>query len=111
MTQRFIYLNVVRRLLETFFKQHKTVKQEVVFIIIDKSDGQKETREKFIKELMSSLKRSCGVKISVSMESSHENKGLQATDFIAWSLFQKYERGEMDFYTMFQHKILFDLEY
>lgn len=42
---------------------------------------------------------------AVELHSSHENKSLQAVDFISWAIFRKYERGDYEFYEIIKSKI------
>ncbi len=41
----------------------------------------------------------------VELHSSHENKSLQAVDFISWALFRKYEHDDYEFKEMIKSKI------
>ena len=43
---------------------------------------------------------------------SHDYLGLQAVDLFAWGIFQKYERGDMDWFDVFaSDKVTFDEQY
>lgn len=42
---------------------------------------------------------------AVELHSSHENKSLQAIDFISWAIFRKYEHGDYEFYEIIKNKI------
>ena len=44
--------------------------------------------------------------VLIRQEDSLTRKELQAVDFVAWSLFQKYERGEDRFYRIIEDKVL-----
>lgn len=39
---------------------------------------------------------------------SHENYGLQAVDLFCWGVFQKYERKNTEWFSIFEKKVLFD---
>ena len=45
-------------------------------------------------------------KLSVVLHSSHENKSLQAVDFISWAIFRKYERNDYEFYEIIKNRII-----
>ena len=42
----------------------------------------------------------------MSLMASHDNKCLQAVDFISWAIFRKYERGDYEFYEIIKDKII-----
>lgn len=42
----------------------------------------------------------------MSLAASHEEKGLQAVDFVSWAIFRKYERGDFEFYELIKDKIV-----
>ena len=77
-----------------------------LLIFIDKKDTKKSTRDVLINKLVDSLKKSYSNKIAILIESSHDRKSLQAVDFISWALFQKYEKGDSEFYNLFKIKII-----
>ncbi len=43
---------------------------------------------------------------SIALHKSHENKSLQAVDFISWAIFRKYEKGDYEYYEMIKSKII-----
>ncbi len=42
----------------------------------------------------------------MSLAASHDEKGLQAVDFISWAIFRKYERGDFEYYELIKEKIV-----
>lgn len=42
----------------------------------------------------------------MSLAASHDEKGLQAVDFISWAIFRKYEKGDFEFYELIKDKII-----
>ncbi len=47
--------------------------------------------------------------INISLETSHKNKSLQAVDFISWSIFRKYEKGDEMYYKLLGNKLASEL--
>ena len=43
---------------------------------------------------------------SVVLNASHENKSLQAVDFISWAMFRKYEKSDYEYYEIIKNKIV-----
>ncbi len=42
----------------------------------------------------------------MKIETPHKEKCLQATDFVCWSIFRKYERNDYDYYNDIKEKIV-----
>ncbi|MEX0918894.1 MAG: DUF3800 domain-containing protein [Candidatus Paceibacterota bacterium] len=78
---------------------------ELIDLVVDRKDTKRSLRENFINYLTSSMgsRRKGGFK--VKLHASHENKSLQAVDFISWALFRKYEHGDYEFYEIIKDKI------
>ncbi len=77
---------------------------EPINLFVDRKDTKKQLRENFIKYLTSSTKSRR--KLNIELHSSHENKSLQAIDFISWAIFRKYERDDLVFYNLIKDKIV-----
>jgi hypothetical protein len=58
--------------------------------------------EQAIRDNLASL----SVNVSIRHEDSIAEKGLQAVDFVAWALFQKYARGTREFYDIIAPRIV-----
>ncbi|MCP4164666.1 MAG: DUF3800 domain-containing protein [Chloroflexi bacterium] len=44
--------------------------------------------------------------VLIRQEDSRNSKGLQAVDFVAWAIYQKYEADDERFYAIIQDKII-----
>ena len=79
---------------------------EPIELYIDRKDTKKSLRENFIQYLSTAMtdRRDSGFR--VELHSSHENKSLQAVDFISWAIFRKYEQGDFKFYELIKDKIV-----
>lgn len=78
---------------------------EPIHLFIDRKDTKKRLRENFISYLTNSMKKRRNGVFAVELHSSHENKSLQAVDFISWAIFRKYESGDYEFYEIVKDKI------
>lgn len=78
---------------------------EPIELFIDRKDTKKMLRKNFIDYLSQAMSDRRGGSFSVTLHASHENKSLQAVDFISWALFRKYERNDYQFYEMIKNKI------
>lgn len=79
--------------------------KESINLFIDRKDTKKRLRENFINYLTDAMKKRRGGPFAVELHSSHENKSLQAVDFISWGIFRKYERGDFEFYEIIKSKV------
>ena len=57
-----------------------------------------------------SLSNDNNLKIEVKIEPPHAEKGLQAVDFVSWSLYQKYERGASQYADIVVNNIIGEYE-
>lgn len=77
-----------------------------ISLVVDKKDTKKHLRENFITYITEAMKKRRGGSFSMSLSASHEEKGLQAVDFISWAIFRKYEKGDFEFYELIKNKIV-----
>jgi len=82
---------------------------ERVYLNIDKSKSKLEIQE-FNKYIITQLKGRLDPKIPLDIYhfDSIENKGLQVADMFCWGIFRKYERKDLDWYDVFNDKVIFD---
>ncbi|MBU4312324.1 MAG: DUF3800 domain-containing protein [Candidatus Omnitrophica bacterium] len=82
---------------------------ERVYLTIDKSKSKLEIQE-FNKYIITQLKGRLDPKIPLDIYhfDSIENKGLQVADMFCWGIFRKYERKDLDWYDVFNDKVIFD---
>jgi len=79
---------------------------ETIELFIDRKDTKKKLRENFIEYLGRGMTTRHRGNFSVELHKSHDNKSLQAVDFISWAIFRKYERGDFQFYELIKSKIV-----
>ncbi|MCC6297952.1 MAG: DUF3800 domain-containing protein [Anaerolineales bacterium] len=88
-----VYRRAVTRLIKKLVKRYPRIE-----VTLDRRYTNKSLRyqlEKDIREGISGIPQQF---VLIRQEDSLSSKGLQAVDFIAWSLFQKYERGDDTYY-------------
>lgn len=96
-----IYRWAIARLVAKLIKGHPSIE-----IILDRRYTKEHLRyllERKIREGISDLPQSY---VMIRQEDSMLSKELQAVDFIAWALFQKYERGNTKFYNQIAPRIV-----
>jgi hypothetical protein len=75
-------------------------------ICLDKRYTKEQLRyelERYIREEISDLPQKM---VLIRQEDSITRKELQATDFIAWAFYQKYERGDRRFYDLIASRVI-----
>lgn len=93
-------------LLDRLHTKGVLLKGEPIDLYIDRKDTKKQLRENFLSYLTTSMHNRRKESFSVVLHTSHENKSLQAVDFISWALFRKYEHGDYEFYELIKDKII-----
>ena len=79
---------------------------EDVEICIDQKETNKFMNEHYLKYLQKGTQSWKQNRIDIRLAHSHNEKCLQAIDFISWAIFRKYERGDYDFYNLIQEKVV-----
>jgi len=103
--KNYLYNYTANILLDRLYSQKVLAASELIHLFVDRKDTKKRLRENFISYLTQSMKKRRDGAFVVELHSSHENKALQAVDFISWAIFRKYERGEYEFYEIIKEKI------
>ena len=85
---------------------------ERVNLVIDKSKSKPEIQE-FNRYIVEQLKGKLDPKtpLDINHISSQESFGLQLADMFCWGVFRKYEREDLDWYDIFEDKVLYDRLY
>lgn len=104
--KNYLYNYTANILLDRLHTKEILAFGEAVNLYIDRKDTKKQLRENFIRYLTDSMKKRRDGDFSVVLHSSHENKSLQAVDFISWAIFRKYEKGDYEFYEIIKKKIV-----
>lgn len=103
--KNYLYNYTANILLDRLHTREVLKQKESVHLFIDRKDTKKRLRENLIRYLTDSMKKRSNGLFAVELHSSHENKSLQAVDFISWAIFRKYEHGDYGFYEIIKNKI------
>lgn len=104
--KQYLYTYTANVLLENLYGKKILRKGEPIHLFVDRKETKKKLRTDFINYLTESVEGKHEGKFSVILHSSHENKSLQAVDFISWAIFRKYERGDFEYYEIIKNKII-----
>ncbi len=104
--KNYLYNYTANLLLERLHKSGAIKDKEPLHLYIDSRDTKKVLKENFINYLTKSMGSRRDCPFSVELHASHENKSLQAVDFVSWAIFRKYEKGDYEFYEIIKNKIV-----
>lgn len=101
--RKFLYNKTLSYLIEYICKSGFIIDNEHIQIDIDRMYTQKKLVDDLRTMLLNILIVNRIKSQSVLFESSHENKSLQAVDFISWALFKKVEKDENEFFYLMKN--------
>ena len=103
--KNYLYNYTANILLDRLHSSNAVKDNEQIHLFIDRKDTKKKLRDNFIRYLNSQMSNRGRKHFTVDLHTSHENKSLQAVDFMSWAIFRKYERGDYEFYEFIKSKI------
>jgi len=77
-----------------------------VILVASRKETNKFLNENFKQYLRTKTKGNHGFDIKVEIRTPHEEKGLQAVDFVSWAIFRKQELGDESYYNLIKSKIV-----
>jgi len=81
-------------------------KSQILSLIVDRKDTKKNLRDNFISYITEAMHKRDHKNFNMTLTASHDDKCLQAVDFISWAIFRKYERGDFEYYEIIRSKII-----
>lgn len=103
--KNYLYNYTANILLDRLHKSGVIDAGSDMHLCIDRKDTKKQLKENFLSNLNTSMIERSGGRFKVVLRASHENKSLQAVDFISWAIFRKYERGDYEYYELIKDKV------
>lgn len=98
-----IYNHLVNILIDRITEKNIVNPNQKIELIASRKETNKFLNQKFSNQLLKNLKFS---KFEIKIKAPHQEKSLQAVDFISWSIFRKYEHKDNAFYKIFKKKII-----
>jgi len=99
-----LYRLIVSRLLRVLLDVCQNHTDEPIHIMISQRETNRSLNEKFIESVHKSLER-YDKNIFVALASPAKEKGLQIVDAASWSIYQKYEYGNADYYDLISERL------
>ncbi len=104
--KNYLYNYTANVILDRLINSKRVDGDNQLFLVVDRKDTKKNLRDNFIAYITEAMKKRRDCKFEMSLAASHDEKGLQAVDFISWAIFRKYERGDYEFYEIIKDKII-----
>lgn len=102
----YLYNYTANILLDRLHNRDLVSGNEVIKLFIDQKYTNTFVKSNFENYLTTKLNDWKNDNITIKIKPSHTEKCLQAVDFISWSIFRKYERGDYEFYDIIKDKII-----
>ncbi len=102
----YLYNYTANILLDRMHNKKILKEREPVYIYIDQRETNKFLKQNFERYLKNNLAQKSSNNFDIFIRPSHTEKCLQAVDFISWSIFRKYEKGDYEYYEILKDKII-----
>ena len=102
-----LYANIVISLINRLYGDGVFDKSDHVSLVASQRNTSKSLNMRFSESIVTSEH---GTKFTVSIVKPFDDKCLQATDFVSWAFWQKYERGNSEFTDLIADKVLHEYE-
>ncbi len=100
-----LYNYVANILLDRIFTKKLIPLNRKVKLIASRRETNKFLNKNFKYYLENKIKDINKIDIEIQIKTPFQEKSLQATDFISWAIFRKYEYGDDSYYNMIKDKI------
>jgi hypothetical protein len=100
-----LYNFVTNILLDRICTKKLIPKNEKICLIASRKETNKFLNENFKNYLTDQVRNNHKLDIEVEIKTPHEEKSLQAVDFLSWSIFRKYEYDDESYYEIIKEKI------
>lgn len=104
--KNYLYNYTANIVLDRLINTNHFDRDHNISLVVDRKDTKKSLRENFISYITNAMHKRDHKKFEMSLVASHEDKNLQAVDFISWAIFRKYEKGDYEFYEIIKSKII-----
>ncbi len=104
--KHLLYNYVVNILLDRIMTRKYLNLKNPIVLVASKRETSKFLNANFKEYLELQIKRNHKAQLSVEIKTPSEEKSLQVVDFVAWSMFRKYESGESSYSEIIQKKIV-----
>lgn len=104
--KQVLYNYVANILLDRVYSKKIIPVESDVKLVASRRETNKFLNENFKDYLNSQVEKRHKIKMEVLIKSPHEEKSLQAVDFMSWAVFRKYEYGDDSYYNTIKKRIV-----
>lgn len=101
-----LYNYVTNILLDRIYSRKILPLDRDISLIASRKETNKFLNENFKSYISSQAKKNFQVKLEVVIKTPHEEKALQAVDFVSWAIFRKHEYKDSTYYDLIKEKIV-----
>ena len=103
--KQILYNYVANILLDRIYSKKIISIDKKVGLIASKRETNKFLNENFKNYINKQVENRHRIKMEILIKSPHEEKSLQAADFVSWAIFRKYEYGDDSYYNIIKKHI------
>ena len=100
-----LYNYVTNILLDRICTKKLIPKDDKINLVASRKETNKFLNNNFKNYLSAQVKSNYKLDIDIEIKTPHEEKSLQAVDFLSWSIFRKYENDDESYYEIIKEKI------
>ena len=101
-----LYNFVPNILLDRVYAKKLIPLEQGVQLVASKRETNKFLNQNFAEYLASQARRNHKSDISIAIRTPHEDKSLQAVDFVSWAIFRKYQYQDDSYYRIIKTRII-----
>jgi hypothetical protein len=79
---------------------------ESIALVASRRETNQYLNQRFHQYLVSNIKNNHGIPIEIEIKPHTKDTGLQVVDFIAWSVFRKYEYNDSMYFDMIKGNVI-----
>ena len=104
--KQILYNFVTNILLDRIYSKKIVSTKNVIFLIASKRETNKFLNNNFKSYLNNQVRNRHKANMEILIKTPYEEKSLQATDFVSWAIFRRYELGDNLYYEIIKNKII-----
>lgn len=101
-----LYNFVTNTLLDRIMVKMLIPADEPITLIASQRETSRFLNENFKNYLEDNVKRNHKIPLNVEIKTPHQEKGLQAVDFVSWAIFRQFEYSDTTYYDIIKNKII-----
>lgn len=102
--KHILYNWVVNLLIDVLITKNILPQEETIFFIASRRETNKTLNENFLSYLKSQNKDKLDIEFVI--KTAYQEKGLQVVDVLSYAIYQKYEHGNDELYSMIENLII-----